>query len=395
MKNQILGLVASTALFTFTPVFSMDNDPNLSFEPPRSSYSKTEPQEIRRTEDMLGAGHDIPIVNLNKNSQGDRIVETCMQHGFFYVDNRQGEEVDIDIIKELQQYSQQFFQLPPFDKEKYAIENSKFHRGYIGLSSATKSYEDAGDQPQENYCESLGYGSSGIFKNITDEGNDGNIYPPELGAEFESKLKRYMKTCDGIKNKILNHLQPYLQLERVKTPSGFLQEWQEAFHEPMWTFRFLHYPSGREAKLTPHTDFGILTILYQDQSGGLQIHFKDQWIDVPPIPNTFVINVGDILQEWSGGQLKSTRHQVIYKGLQGRYSMGYFAHLSKDLQVCFTGSNQWISPYEHLTQKYYKLYRYLFEKVENPDDCLKGKTPEEIDAFHQQLIKRPLYLHKS
>ncbi|CAF4021174.1 unnamed protein product [Rotaria sordida] len=79
----------------------------------------------------------------------------------------------------------------------------------------------------------------------------------------------------------------------------------------MYTSRFLHY-APNQGVLTAHTDFAVLTILHQDLNGGLQIHHNDRWMDVPPIENTFLINVGDMLQHWSEGQLKSTAHRVIY-----------------------------------------------------------------------------------
>lgn len=73
------------------------------------------------------------------------------------------------------------------------------------------------------------------------------------------------------------------------------------------------------------TRFGCLTLLAQDDVGGLQVkNDSEQWIDVPRLPGTFVVNAGDMLQRWSNNQLKSTPHRVINTSGKPRYSCPFF-----------------------------------------------------------------------
>jgi isopenicillin N synthase-like dioxygenase len=100
--------------------------------------------------------------------------------------------------------------------------------------------------------------------------------------------------------------------------------------DPLILFRIFHYPPPALLSATAalgvgeHTDYGLLTILWQDMSGGLQIKRKGNWIDAPPIPNSFVCNVGDMLDRMTGGYFLSAPHRV--RNLEGkdRLSFAFF-----------------------------------------------------------------------
>ena len=74
--------------------------------------------------------------------------------------------------------------------------------------------------------------------------------------------------------------------------------------------------------MAPHTDFGVLTVLCQDDAGGLEIQrLTGEWAAMPPIPGTFVVNVGDLLERWSNRRYRSTMHRVINTSGRERLSL--------------------------------------------------------------------------
>uniref|UniRef100_A0A6N2LS22 Fe2OG dioxygenase domain-containing protein n=2 Tax=Salix viminalis TaxID=40686 RepID=A0A6N2LS22_SALVM len=85
------------------------------------------------------------------------------------------------------------------------------------------------------------------------------------------------------------------------------------------------YPSCPEPDLTlgipPHSDYGFLTLLLQDEVKGLQIQHETRWVTVEPVPNSFVINVGDHLEIFSNGRYKSVLHRVLVNSLKSRISI--------------------------------------------------------------------------
>ena len=112
------------------------------------------------------------------------------------------------------------------------------------------------------------------------------------------------------------------------------------FEKPTTFLRLLHYPPhpvGDEERLygsAPHTDYGFVTVLLQDQSGGLQVlNDADEWIDAEPRPNCFVLNLGDMAMRWSNGDWRSTRHRVINRSGGDRYSAPYFYDMGMDFEI--------------------------------------------------------------
>ena len=99
----------------------------------------------------------------------------------------------------------------------------------------------------------------------------------------------------------------------------------------MSTLRLLHYPAitpaspQQELCCTPHTDSGILTLLHQDQTGGLEVlSTNDEWIPAPYVPGSIVVNIGDLMSQVSGGKFKASYHRVRSSHRKSRYSVPFF-----------------------------------------------------------------------
>ena len=101
--------------------------------------------------------------------------------------------------------------------------------------------------------------------------------------------------------------------------------------EPLILFRIFNYPhvsaphgSDPAWGVGEHTDYGLLTILRQDDTGGLQVKSRSRWIEAPPIPGSFLCNIGDMLERLTRGIYRSTPHRVINTSMRDRLSFPFF-----------------------------------------------------------------------
>ncbi|WP_299370909.1 2-oxoglutarate and iron-dependent oxygenase domain-containing protein [uncultured Tateyamaria sp.] len=109
-------------------------------------------------------------------------------------------------------------------------------------------------------------------------------------------------------------------------------QFDAAYAKPLARGQAVYYPPSTQADeaarrygVAPHTDFGVLTLLLQDASGGLQVRARSgEWIEAPPIDGTLVCNIGDLLARWSNDRFNSTLHRVINRTEDARYSIPVF-----------------------------------------------------------------------
>ena len=186
-----------------------------------------------------------------------------------------------------------------------------------------------------------------------------NQWPDEaLVPGFRTALQGYSAEMDRVARQLMGLFGAALGL-----PAGHFDAFMQ---QPMCTTRLLHYPP-QPAVAAPgqigcgaHTDWGALTLLAQDDAGGLQVHTAGDWHDVAPLPGALVVNVGDLMQRWTNDRWRSTLHRVINRRAgRDRWSIAYFFDLDADvriepLAVCVStdrparyGS---ITPAEHLAE---------------------------------------------
>jgi isopenicillin N synthase-like dioxygenase len=98
--------------------------------------------------------------------------------------------------------------------------------------------------------------------------------------------------------------------------------------EPTILFRIFHYPSADYAPdswgVGEHTDYGLLTLLAQDDAGGLEVKSRKGWVAAPPIPGTLICNIGDMLDRLTGGAYRSTPHRARNVSGKSRISFPFF-----------------------------------------------------------------------
>jgi isopenicillin N synthase-like dioxygenase len=108
--------------------------------------------------------------------------------------------------------------------------------------------------------------------------------------------------------------------------------------DPLILFRIFNYPvvpPGDEAvwSVGEHTDYGLLTILWQDDAGGLEVKSSGGWMEVPPLPGSFVCNLGDMLDRMTGGLYRSTPHRVRNRADRSRLSFAFFFDPAFDAEI--------------------------------------------------------------
>lgn len=255
----------------------------------------------------------------------EEIGRACDEIGFLYAVNH---HVPLETIETAWHKAQEFFALPM--TEKLRVESDRNNRGYrkmgdtvhaSGLKFARDSF-DLGFPCKPDDPEVL----AGIPLYAP------NNWPALPG--FPEALSAYHQGCLEVGMKMLEGFALYLG----EAPDFFSRH----FTRPVADMVINHYYpydqaiglGATETASGAHTDHGIITILWQDYQGGLQVMGKDgNWIDVPPIKGGYVINVGELMKRWTNGRFKATVHRVIHTKSTPRISMPLFCNPNFDTMV--------------------------------------------------------------
>lgn len=267
----------------------------------------------------------IPTIDLNGPNPAEAIDAACRTNGFFYL---RGHGVASDIITNAFERSAAFFALPEEIKAAYNIAHAHPHqRGYVPL-----------------YGEALDDATPPDYKESFDLGVDLPIDHPDVVAGKLFSSPNVWPQLDGFKDAISNYHDAMMTLsERLVrlTAEGLglrADFFDAAMRDPVGNLRLLHYPPSDQTDdnggCGEHTDYGFMTILAQDEVGGLQIEDTDgQWLDIVPRPSEFVVNLGDLLTHWTGGHYQARRHRVVGGLAQDRYSIPFFLDPNVDANV--------------------------------------------------------------
>lgn len=263
------------------------------------------------------------------------------------------------------EWSEKYFALPLAEKQKFPNIDPKSNRGYSGIG-----VEKVTNAETEEDIAKLRAMVPDIKESI-EIGSEGSSYPPKPYANhwpealpgFQEAMCTFYSQCDHLQQQLMSAIALGLGLDE----SFFVKQIQGGDH----CLRLLHYPAVPKAVLSQegavragvHTDYGTVTLLFQDGSGGLQVKTPSgEFMDVsqtnnlvfnnslsntnqvPPIENSIVINAGDLLQIWSNEVIKSTFHRVVSPPnapttddgkFSARYSIAVSPRISK--QACRRG----------------------------------------------------------
>lgn len=261
----------------------------------------------------------IPLIDFsnfgsNKFTIAKQVNEACLQHGFFYV---AGHGVPSSLQSKLELLSHDFFALPEKEKMQIAMYKAgKAWRGYFPLNSELTSGKP--DLKEGIYFGTeLGEDDARVQQGLPLHG--ANLFPDNPPG-FKAAVLEYMGAITTVGHLVMKAISLSLQLDE----DYFFQKYNQ---DPLILFRIFHYPPQRNQSqwgVGEHTDYGLLTILKQDDTGGLQVKTAAGWTEAPPIENTFVCNIGDMLERLTGGLYISTPHRVLNTSGKERYSFPLF-----------------------------------------------------------------------
>jgi len=244
------------------------------------------------------------------------IRRASIEVGFFYV---KGHDVPLQLMRDMLAAAKVFFARP--ETKKREIQVNKAHRGYVPFAQTTLGRAFMPDLKESlNFAFPFQPGDPYLADNKPLIGL--NQWPSEDPA-LRKTAEAYYAGVFELGQKLLEGFALALGMERAF--------FRGIYRHPLVRARLVHYPPQSESQdagqfgAAPHTDWGCITVLWQDEVGGLQVRNRSgQWIDAPPIEGTFVINIGDMLERWSNDLFVSTPHRVVNASGRERYSIPVF-----------------------------------------------------------------------
>ncbi|WP_072688986.1 isopenicillin N synthase family dioxygenase [Rhodococcus marinonascens] len=260
--------------------------------------------------------------------------ESLQRAGFLLV---RGHGVPRDLVADVRAAARNFFALPEEVKAQYAAIVGG--RGWIAPGLEADGYSEGTETPPD-LKESFAVGPQTRTGDpvVDDVWFKPNVWPTEV-VELRDLLTAYTEAMRRLSDELLALFSVALGLR-----SNFFEELAD---RPTWTCKINHYPpmssvgepEPGQFRIGPHTDFGTVTVLDREPGeGGLQVYTDDGgWEDAPYDPDALTVNIGDLLEYWSGKRWSSGRHRVLPPQAgapeEDLVSLIYFYELNHDAQV--------------------------------------------------------------
>jgi isopenicillin N synthase-like dioxygenase len=266
----------------------------------------------------------LPVINLSGLFTGDpadkariaaELGRAARTSGFFYIT---GHGVPQTLIDGVMAASRQFHGMPRSYKMRWWSGFTTHHRGYVPFEENGANFpksinmNEAWDMSYEAPADHPDYLAQWRMTGP-------NVWPDLPG--WKDTVATYYDAIFGLGLRLLDALALELGVET--------EELTRHITYPTSQLRLLRYvpndlPATKDiVGIAAHSDFECFTILLQGGPGLQVMNADDDWIEAPPIPGCFIVNIGDIFETWSGGQFKSTQHRVVNIGRE-RFSFPLF-----------------------------------------------------------------------
>jgi len=344
-------------------------------------------------------GHlQLPVIDLapmfsgnaeERREVGQAVGFACRRHGFFYVANH---GIEADLIGRLLEQTARFFALPESEKMRYYIGLSTNHRGYVpageevfgdyGKADSKEGFDTALDLPADDPDYVAGNPLLGP-----------NVWPcgmPEFAQAVTAYYREAMRVGDAL-------------FRAFALALGLDEHYFEAMLcKPTSQLRLLRYPAtspadsaGEQLGIGNHTDYECFTLLYPTEPGLQVMDGEGKWVSVPLLPDTFVINVGDMLEMLSNGCFVSTSHRVVNPGVE-RFSFPLFFAVDYDtivepITACVDEAHPRrygaLKAGEHLFAETARTFLYLRSRLQSGELVLPDAVREEPGFGRSRKIK--------
>eukprot|EP00058_Branchiostoma_floridae_P020243 XP_002605733.1 hypothetical protein BRAFLDRAFT_121863 [Branchiostoma floridae] len=298
------------------------------------------------------SGH-IPVVDFsaysldNKNvnevelqALTDELMHAFTTVGFVYLKNT---GISSSKVCDTFDVADKFYLQPETVKEKYSrpLDKTAERHGWMALERENLSL--IGQRRPNDLKECF---------NVMPPLSEGQTWPAEV-PEFEPVMMDFFNSCHELAMRLLEIIGRGLAIKDV---DSFLGKFKNVGKGGNGTnLRSLRYPpvpevvKENQVRCGEHTDFGCLSLLFQDNPGLEVVNLEGEYVPARPIPDTTLVNIADTLQRWSADKLKSTRHRVVMPESEEerrrvRRSLAFFCHCDSDAELrCLDGSDKYQS----------------------------------------------------
>ena len=288
----------------------------------------------------------IPQISLRSPTAALDIDAAATRFGFFQIADH---GVGLSVINDMLQATEEFFDRPNDEKKRWASPSPEINRGYAAKGTEGLSYS-LGVASVPDLFEAFNLGPDVVDPDAPWAKTPffaPNIWPSGDHASevFRAAVVRYFNEVGALARQLTRLFAKALDMH-----TDFFTTYTDHSTD---TLRINHYqrhseegePQAGQLGMGPHTDYGIVTVLYADQVPGLQILLDGDWLDVMPNPGCFLVNLGDLTAEWTNDRWQSTLHRVLPPATgERRRSVAFFHDGNHDalvecLPTCTSSSN--------------------------------------------------------